>query len=1132
MSASMKKSTFKNYIQNFQFQELFIDLGWNHIRRDPHPVRVGEELFQLKPITEKEGFHILLCNANEDGEIPDYTTRKKLETKVTKLYREHLIIFTNKAGTEQLWQWMIRKPNQPARISDTRWIKGQSPELLYQKASGLFFSLDEEDEITIVDVKERVAKNFDKNNEKVTKKFYTKFKTQHNKFLKFINGIEKKTDRDWYASLMLNRLMFCYFIQKKGFLDGDFNYLQNKLKACQERKGEDEFYNFYRDFLLALFHEGLGAPYQSESTEIELGNIPYLNGGLFDEHDLERSYDIHIDDDAFESIFNFFDQWEWHLDTRHGATGKEINPDVIGYIFEKYINDRADMGAYYTKEDITDYISKNSILPYLFDETERHYDTAFNTDGPIWEMLKNSGDKYIYDAVKHGIPKDEENEEVLNWRHVVSWWESPVFADLDDDLKAGLNPNQEDLVGIREAWNTSAPEEVALSTEIWREVIERRKRYVEVRQAIENGEITEINELITYNLNIRQFVQDVVENIDDPKFILHFYKSMAGDGKNRHPVSVLDPTCGSGAFLFAGLNILEPLYETCLLRMRSYIAEEDQLNAEDESKFRNQYIFFMEVLEEVQSDYHPNQEYFVYKSIILRNLYGVDIMREAVEIAKLRLFLKMVATVDVDTSKENLGLEPLPDIDFNIRAGNTLVGVGTEEEIDTLFDGFFDFDNTKEQVQEYCEIVSKAFNHYKQIQLTYGEDFESFKEAKRDLSDRLTDLRGKLDEMLKKRHYPGKNLEEWKESHQPFHWYAEFYDIIHDRGGFDVIIGNPPYVEYSQIKKKYKVNNYQTLKAGNIYAFVIERTIRIQSNGGRNGMIIQLSAFSTPRMAVFKDYWVESNRRGWLSFFDDRPGKLFDGIEHIRTAICLGQIGESTSNVATTTYNKFKSEFREYLFDCLKFESLNNSVKSDVVLKLDSKLEGNIVDKLWACNKSIGHFTTRSKNDNFVFYGYGYGYFGKILNFKSHYTSENSNKSTGDKYLYINDSFDSDVFVALMNSSLFYWHFSTYSDGHNFTKHVIENMPFEYPEVVICEELKSLVSELMEDLKRNSNRKIANYRSTGRVEYDEYFPKLSKNIIDRIDRVLAKYLNLESEELDHIINYDIKYRMGSELEDE
>lgn len=73
---------------------------------------------------------------------------------------------------------------------------------------------------------------------------------------------------------------------------------------------------------------------------------------------------------------------------------------MIGYIFEKYINDRANMGAYYTKEDITDYISKNCILPYLFDETKRHYPKAFNTDAELWQMVKQSGGQYIYDAVK------------------------------------------------------------------------------------------------------------------------------------------------------------------------------------------------------------------------------------------------------------------------------------------------------------------------------------------------------------------------------------------------------------------------------------------------------------------------------------------------------------------------------------------------------------------------------------------------------------------------------------------------------------------------------------------------------------------------------------------------------------
>ena len=81
----------------------------------------------------------------------------------------------------------------------------------------------------------------------------------------------------------------------------------------------------------------------------------------------EHNPKIDIPDEAFERIFDFFDQYEWHLDTRPLRNDKEINPDVLGYIFEKYINQKQ-MGAYYTKEDITDYISQNTIIPYLFDE--------------------------------------------------------------------------------------------------------------------------------------------------------------------------------------------------------------------------------------------------------------------------------------------------------------------------------------------------------------------------------------------------------------------------------------------------------------------------------------------------------------------------------------------------------------------------------------------------------------------------------------------------------------------------------------------------------------------------------------------------------------------------------------------
>lgn len=213
-------------------------------------------------------------------------------------------------------------------------------------------------------------------------------------------------DRDWYAALMLNRLMFIYFIQKKGFLDDDPNYLENRLRQTQSRFGKDQFQRkFYRHFLRRLFAEGLSTPPQERAPALRaiIGRVPYLNGGLFDLHDIEKAHEaIAIPDAAFENLFAFFAQYQWHLDSRPSATGRDINPDVIGYIFEKYINDRAAMGAYYTQEDITGYIARNTIIPHLLRRAEQKCANAFDARAGIWRLLREHPNAYIHPAVRHG----------------------------------------------------------------------------------------------------------------------------------------------------------------------------------------------------------------------------------------------------------------------------------------------------------------------------------------------------------------------------------------------------------------------------------------------------------------------------------------------------------------------------------------------------------------------------------------------------------------------------------------------------------------------------------------------------------------------------------------------------------
>jgi hypothetical protein len=224
---------------------------------------------------------------------------------------------------------------------------------------------------------------------------------------------------------------------------------------------------------------------------------------------------------------------------------------------------------------------------------------------------------------------------------------------------------------------------------------------------------------------------------------------------------VLDPTVGSGAFLFAALNVLEPLYEACLERMSVLVEELDRSGEKHSPK---KYEPFRKALEQVRQ--RPDEDYFIFKSIIINNLYGVDIMEEAVEICKLRLFLKLASQVEPDASKENLGIEPLPDIDFNIRAGNTLVGFATREDVkrsvqfgtvggkekvqaEKLF-AMPEEDAQLKRIEEKAEDVDRLYKLFRQQQTEYGGEVRP--EDKRELQKRLGELEKELNILLSKQY--------------------------------------------------------------------------------------------------------------------------------------------------------------------------------------------------------------------------------------------------------------------------------------------------------------------------------------------------------------------------------------------
>lgn len=1088
---SLTKKQFSDYITQFNFRELFNDMGWNSNNLPKtQTIAIDTISFRLQPVAEKSGFLILTHDSHNSqpsaDTIPDYATRKKIEAKLTTLFQEHLIIFFDSKKNEQIWQFVTRQAGKPTKITETRWHKKQDPELLYQRASGIFFELDEEEHITIVDVTKRMTDNFNQNNEKVTKQFYDKFKKEHGAFLGFIKGIADKTNQEWYASLMLNRLMFCYFIQKKGFLDNNKNYLRDKLNACSLRQiqggKKPKFYSFYRSFLLELFHHGLNNPNNHEYKDL-IGKIPYLNGGLFDEHELEKNHtNIDIDDKAFERLFDFFDQYEWHLDTRHTASGKDINPDVIGYIFEKYINDRANMGAYYTKEDITDYISKNCIIPFLFDETKRNYPKAFKPDGELWSMVKNSGDHYIYPAVKHGIyvknPLSQENH----------------YNPLPDNIEQGIHD-----VSKRMDWNKPATGDYALPTEIWREVVDRRNRYHTIKSIIDNGDIQHSNDFITYNLNIRQFAQDCIENTNDPDFLKHFYKALTN-------VTIIDPTCGSGAFLFAAMNILEPLYEACLQRMEIFIEE-----AKDEHNYKHlspelqkswkainhEKSWHRQCVAQVKKPEHPNLQYFIYKSIILHNLYGVDIMKEAVEIAKLRLFLKLVATVEADYRKPNLGLEPLPDIDFNIRAGNTLVGFATEQELRQGLTNNINGALVESAIEEKCEIVANAFKRYKEIQLTYGDDFIEFKKAKEELNKRLKDLNHELNHLLHKS-VSGLKYNTWLQTHQPFHWFAEFYEIIQGNGGFDVIIGNPPYVGMNKVVYDLKVNDY---KCSDLFGYVIRRSLQISTSKSRFGFIVMHNLAFSRNFSDVRKLLKSQTKNAWFSFFGRIPAGLFSGDVRVRNTIFITEKGEKSiqNNYYSTRLHRWFSEARETLLCKLNYTSFSFL---DVVPMINSLVLKNYFEN--SKGKTLGIYEVSNSKYKLFFKQSAYNWIAVSKEEAPCYDIKNKpiRQSQVNSISFINSDYAA-FSLLLFNGKLFFSKWLTYGDEFHVTKDDLTSIkvPYELLSDADKIELKKLALKFEKNLEGTIQFKLNAGKNVGTFNTSKLW-----YITDQSDKIFLKYM--------------------------
>ena len=512
----------RGYLNVDDFGGLFRRLGWDNPAEGlAESVEIDSSVWGAEAVADKRGVTVW---AVAGSEIPPRSVQHHVVKAVKRLSRDQLVVFASPG--EQLWLWPEQRPSGVGhRLVDHQYLPYHGNDALLQRLRDVCFTVAEEPELTAVKVLDRVRRSF--NVEKVTKSFFREFKDHHERLAEYIEGIPAPDDQRWYASVLMNRLMFVYFIQRKGFVAGDHHYLRNRLAIVRERLGDDRFYAFFRRFLLPLFHEGLGSPpaarsYDDPVIEDIIGEVPYVNGGIFELHRLEGTYDIQIPDAAFEALFEFFDQWRWHLDERPTGDAKEINPDILGFIFEQYVN-KKQQGAYYTKPDVTGYMATSAIIPALVDRL-----VNAGLDDPC-VLLPNSDDDYLHDAMSYGtgVPLPE------------------------GDLPPSEFPDAE--------------LDIALPGERWCDLTHRRKRYVEQKDLVNSGGVADINGAITQNLDLAALMAEALYALGSADECQRAFEALRS-------LTVCDPTVGSGAFLLAALDVLDPLYTAVFNRAEEIAA--------------------------------------------------------------------------------------------------------------------------------------------------------------------------------------------------------------------------------------------------------------------------------------------------------------------------------------------------------------------------------------------------------------------------------------------------------------------------------------------------------------------------------------------------------------------------------
>ena len=513
---------------------------------------------------------------------------------------------------------------------------------------------------------------------------------------------------------------------------------------------------------------------------------------------------------------------------------------------------------------------------------------------------------------------------------------------------------------------------------------------------------------------------------------------------------------------------------------------------------------------------HVNDPDYARKLYLIEHcIYGVDIQPIAVQISKLRFFISLVVDQNpTGDAAHNFGIRPLPNLESKFVAANTLIPV--------KYDG---------ALVETAPEVRK--NKVKLKELNHKIFLAKRNVDKQRLKDEIKATRKDLVKAIEDTGFVGHSEAELLAGWDMFEQNVSspYFDaewMFGVKGGFDVVIGNPPYgASLSAVEKKFFKQIYKTaqtiknVQKGSLdtYTLFIEKSFCMLSIGGCLSFIVPISITSSDSLSGVHKMLMNSCKELYVSSYSVRPQPVFENAV-VNTSIFLCQrTGTKCENVYSTKMHRKGKNFNlQYLINHLEFTDVKKFLQFGRIPKVGSSIEKRILTK-------ISRFPTIESfvDDNGmpIYYRTSGGrYFKVVTNYPT--------GSTKEKAILVKGKLRNAI-GCLLSSNLGFWYYQIYSNNVDWKYCEITSFPIPPIDNIVLDKLNSLYSEYLTDIERNANVRFNSGSSKYNVDsFKEYKIGKSKAIIDKIDDFICPLYGLTQEEIEFIKNYEIEFRMSDD----